>query len=721
MSAGASQSFVTVFCDAADNDLYLQSAEITEGLGELFELSLTLWTREVHLDLAEIVGQPLAVKVEDRNNARYFHGVVCELAAVMSVGRIQYYRAVVRPQLWTLGQRAGCRAFESKSVDEILRTCFGDVYGFKLGEVARSKVQFDHCVQYRESDLNFVSRMMERHGLYYFFEHAETEHTLHVAGGIGDHDDIGSIDFVEAAGRAESPDTYFIEKWGATTRLRSSKYSVQGTKNLRPSTAIDASDKTRFKIEGAKKLEVDDFEPVSEYEHPFLEELSRVRMEAIDATVEVYDGETRGLQLQPGRTFSLEAHPRPDQCKKYLVVTARHQIQAPPPPDLGGSADDVIPCDFSTAFTAIDAKTPFRPPARHRKPRVQGPQLATVVEETDKHGRVKVAFHWGSPEGDLVSFWSRVSHNWAGNQWGGMFLPHLTQEVIVEFVDGDPDQPLVTGRVYNEDSLPPLSLPADKQSSIIRDHGGNELMMDGTEGKQKIRLYCPSHESEIWLGKSIELKSTSDLKNFFTGNWQAEIGGDRSTEVRGGESKTIMKDVVENIIGNMKTKVGADVAQQKLGAFHETIAGLTSKWIGGTKKETVVGLEIKKLIGGKNETIEGAKHSDGQDLTETWTEAKKTIKGSYHKKAQETYTEVEKTIKQKANDYLIGAKMLKQDIEKEIQVKATDYKIGVEMLKQDVKKNYELKAKKAKQAIAGAALVAAAKFSVNDGNLDVKK
>ncbi len=302
-----------------------------------------------------------------------------------------------------------------------------------------------------------------------------------------------------------------------------------------------------------------------------------------------------------------------------------------------------------------------------------------------------------------------------------MFLPHVGQEVIVEFVDGDPDQPLITGRVYNKESMPPLSLPANKHKSIIRDHGSNELMMDGTDGSQQIRLYCPNHESEIWLGRSIELKSLSDHRNVFGGDWLTEISGDRSTEIQGGESKTIMKDVVENIIGNMKTKVGADVAQQKLGAFHETIAGLTSKFIGGTKKETVVGLEVKKLIGGKNETVEGPTHKDGTSIVETYKEAKKTIQGHYTKKAQETYTEVEKTIKQKANDYLIGAKMLKQDVEKALEVKATDYKIGVEMLKQDVKKSYELKANKAKHAIVGAALLAASKFSVNDGNLDVKK
>ena len=720
MSPQADTREVSILCDAADNALFLQSGTITESLGELFEFSLNLWSLLPELDLAYVVGKPLTVKVQDSENTRYFHGVVCEMAALMQLNSICYYRAVVRPTLWTLGQSSGCRSFENMSVHEIVQECLLDGK-VEIGKVAVSKVRFDHCVQYRETDLHFVSRMMERHGLYYFFEHSEKKHTMRVAANVGDHDDRGAIEFVDYVdGNANPSQTYLVESWEAATRLRSSSYNVAGSENL-TRKGVFADDKTRFKVKGAEDLAIADFEAVDEIREPFLDELSRVRMEAIDATAEEYQGTTRDLMLGSGMLFTLERHPRADQCKEYLVVAATHHLEAPPPPHDAGD-DYTVWCDFNTTFTAIDAETPYRPQIRHAKPRVAGPQLATVSEETDEYGRVKVDFQWGgSNSRELVSFWTRVSQNWAGNQWGGMFLPHVGQEVIVEFVDGDPDQPLITGRVYNKESMPPLSLPANKHKSIIRDHGSNELMMDGTDGSQQIRLYCPNHESEIWLGRSIELKSLSDHRNVFGGDWLTEISGDRSTEIQGGESKTIMKDVVENIIGNMKTKVGADVAQQKLGAFHETIAGLTSKFIGGTKKETVVGLEVKKLIGGKNEKVEGPTHKDGTSIVETYKEAKKTIQGHYTKKAKETYTEVEKTIKQKANDYLIGAKMLKQDVEKALEVKANDYKIGVEMLKQDVKKSYELKAKKAKHAIVGAALLAASKFSVNDGNLDVKK
>ncbi|HEU4419557.1 MAG TPA: type VI secretion system tip protein TssI/VgrG, partial [Planctomycetota bacterium] len=415
-------------------------------------------------------------------------------------------------------------------------------------------------------------------------------------------------------------------------------YRVAGTKNL-TRQPIDARHKSRFSIEAAPPLKIDEFEAVDEYEKPFLAELAKARMQAIDATVEEFSGRSSSLKLAVGALFTLEGHRRADQNRKYLVVAASYQFEGDLP-DGSPAAED----PYRVFFAAIDSETPFSPPVLTKKPVVQGPHLATVTEETDEYGRVLVQFHWGNTDGDIESCRARVSQNWAGKEWGGVFLPHKGHEVIVEFLDGDPDQPLVTGRVYNKESMPPLSLPGDKQKSIIRDHGGNEIMMDGTSDAQKIHIYCPKHESEIWLGKSIELKSASNWINDFLGFKQEDvkkdstsnIGGNSSTTVTGnteskvtGNSKeAVGGDKEENIVGKVSVKGGFDFFEFFVGAKHEGTIGAKMESVHGMKMEIVNGVKITR---GKNKEVlqykdlyqkAGITKVDADDY---WLEAKQKI------------------------------------------------------------------------------------------------
>ncbi|MCR9244819.1 MAG: type VI secretion system tip protein VgrG [bacterium] len=710
--ADNSQYEIEITSSGTAAELRLERATIEERLGTLFEINLSLYSEDQEIDLAGMLGENLTIHVSTTKEERWFHGIVCHFSAVGFSKRYGHYQAVVRPRLWLLGQNAECRVFESMNLTEIVKKSL-DRHRVDVGSAASSSVTFEHCVQYRESDLHFVSRLLERHGMYYFFDHTDKKHTVEIAASMSDHSDVGEFDY-DAEGSAG--DEYQIEDWRATTNLRSSSYKVTGTKNLTRSST-DANHKTRFSIKGAKPLEIHDFEAVDEEAEPRLKELAQARMQAIDATVEEFTGTTRSTKIRAGALFTLAKHPRSDQNRQYLVVGAIYQLEGDLP-DGGGKSEN----PFSVAFSAIDAKTPFSPPVAHEKPTVQGPHLATVVEETDEYGRVTVKFQWGAADGELQSCRARVSQNWAGQEWGGVFLPHIGHEVIVEFLDGDPDQPMVTGRVYNKESMPPLSLPGDKQKSIIRDHGGNEIMLDGTDGAQQMHLWCPSHESEIWLGRSIELKSTSDFKNFFTGNWNAEIGGDRDTQVNGSESKTIAQNVQENILGKFNCKVGGDFVQVRLGIFNEFIGGMTSKHIGGAKHERIIGAEMKKIGGIKSETHNGAYIKKGDNKkAEDYPDAISKTKDVYVQKAKNFVTEVGEVITQKCQDLKIGAKLYAQDVE--------DFKVKVDkearwqakLFKMKLDTAYEMEAKKLKNKIVGTAMWAAVKFSVNDGNLEVKK
>jgi type VI secretion system secreted protein VgrG len=701
---------VEILCPDLSSELTLERGIAQERLGALFEINLSVYSKDQEIDLASVLGKPMAVHVKTATEERFFHGIVCHFAMVGLDDTYGHYQVVLRPQLWLLGEAAGCRVFENLSVNQILQDTFAN-HGVQTGTIASSPVRFEHCVQYRETDLYFATRLMERWGMYFFHEHEEQKHVLNVASGLAGHANVGEFTF---SWDGAASDEYQITDWRMTSTLRSSAYKVGGTQHL-TRQKVSAEEKTRFAVQGAAKLQLDDFEAVNEYEKPHLEQLAKARMQAIDVGVEEYTGTCKSPKIAVGALFSMVGHPRAEQNREYLIVAATYQFEGKAPGN-----DDAVVDPYVVTFTAIDSKTPFSPPVTTKKPIVQGPHLATVVEETDENGRVKVDFHWGGPDDSVQSCWARVSQNWAGKEWGGVFMPHIGHEVVVEFLDGDPDQPIVTGRVYNKENMPPLSLPGDKEKSIIRDHGGNEIMMDGTSGAQRIHIYCPSHESEIWLGKSIELKSVSNWVNEFLGFKEEKITGKATVSIGNDHTESVGGNKEETIVGKCKVKVGADVLEALLGAQHRTIVGLTSLFVGGAKKETIVGAEIKKVNGVKCETINGAVIKRGKSSeVKTFPEAFTKVKEVYKQKATDLVQEVKTSIKATCDHYKIGAKMLAQDVE-DLAVKAKKEIVHQgKTVKLMAETAWQVESAKAKHEIAKWAMFA--KLTVNDGNLEVKK
>lgn len=612
---------IAILCPDLASQLRLERGVAKERLGSLFEINLSLYSTDKEIDLAAVLGKPMAVHVETDAGERYFHGIVSHFSLVGISTEFGHYQAVLRPKLWLLGESGNSRVFNGKSIADLLKDAF-QRGGVDLGGVASTPaVTFDYCVQYRETDLHFVSRLMQRWGLYYFHKHEETKHTLEVVSSLSGHADVGDFPYAKDGGAS---DEFQITNFRIASALRSSNYRIEGTENL-TRTAIDATEKSRFSIDAASSLKINDFEAVDEYPKPWLDELAKARMQAIDATVEEYSGTCRSPKIAVGSLFTLTGH-SDKHNHQYLVVAAAYQFDG----DMPGEAPSKDP--YVVAFTAIDSKTPFSPPITTKKPVVQGPHLATVTKETDEFGRVAVKFHWGNPDDDTESCPARVSQNWAGKEWGGVFLPHVGHEVIVEFLDGDPDQPLVTGRVYNQENMPPLALPGDKQKSIIRDHGGNEIMMDGTDGAQKIRIFCPKESTEIVLGNSEEHKCEGDLKIDFKGSSIEKILKDKSIHVTGNlkcenigdrEEKTGGKTIIETV-GDYILKRGA--------SDHQNILGMTSKLIGGVKKEHIIGAEWKRIDGLKREKVKGAVMKDAPKEVLKFTEAMKQIGGLVYNK-----------------------------------------------------------------------------------------
>ena len=289
---------------------------------------------------------------------------------------------------------------------------------------------------------------------------------------------------------------------------------------------------------------------------------ARARIEELHAGYEQVEARANSRLLACGALFKISDHPRDDQNREYLITSARYSFSVGDY-ESGGSESDSFTCSIS----CIDGKTPFRAERITPKPVVQGPQTAVVVGKsgeqiwTDKYGRVKVQFFWDrlGKADENSSCWVRVSQNQAGKNWGGMFVPHIGHEVIVTFLEGDPDRPIITGRVYNADNMPPLQLPDQKYKSILRDHFSNEIIFDGTPGEEHLSIHSPSHYSILQVGRSVkqftrstDVKCSYDSESYHFGkkvmytkgySWSFARGAWGSVKMGGGGSVMLGGDV----------------------------------------------------------------------------------------------------------------------------------------------------------------------------------
>lgn len=540
-----------------------------EELGRPFRFELEMLSEDPAIVIDDILAHPVTVEFPVGDTIRYFNAYVTEFSQVGIREQHHLYRATLSPWLWFLTRTADCRILPDKSsaktmnVPDIVKEVFRE-HGFsdiedRLQETYKVR---EHCVQYRESDFDFISRLLEEEGIYYYFVHEDGKHTIVLCDAPSCHEPFSGFETIPyyppdpSAQRSREG----IHDWAFSRQVQTGIYALDDHDFIRPKA--DLSVKSSIPREH-QKADYEVFDYPGEYVEPAdeaggdlgsaYEAYARHRIEEEHARFHVVRGRADARGILPGHLFALEGHPREDQNIEHLVVSVDHDLQAE------AYRSDATPGQgplYQCQFAVIDAQQPFRPQRITRKPVIQGPQTAVVVGAsgkdiyTDQYGRVKLQFHWdrvGNSD-ENSSCWARVSQNWAGNGWGGMFVPHVGHEVIVEFLEGDPDRPIVTGRVYNADNMPPLKLPDCDHKSIIRDQFGNEIVFDATPGGEHIELHSPSHNSSLYLGKSVQWETKSD-KNYFTnGNAHTNTigatssvfcGHDFSFKAAGSESVTI--------------------------------------------------------------------------------------------------------------------------------------------------------------------------------------
>lgn len=522
--------------------LLLTRFSFRERLSSPFEIEADLAAVDANTDFNQVVGHRATIELKlGKKGTRYFNGYVSRLVQTGNRGGFARYRATIVPWIWFLTRTSDCRVFQRKSVLDIAEEVFNrHRFGsdFYQPRTAGPSPRRRYCVQYRETDFNFVSRLLETEGIYYWFDHTEKFHRMVLANSIGASKPAPGYETLEyhEVEQAGAGGRDAVIEWAVEKEVQPVEYQLKDFDFKKPSDPLKGKHETP-RPHGMARFALYDY-PGEYFEPEDAQRYAKLRLEELQARHEIVRGVTTAMGLTAGGVFELQKHPLERENRKYLITDL--DLTA----DGGDFASTSVGGDpyYSCTFSAIPSTIPFRPARSTPKPIIQGIQTATVVgpagEEihTDEHARVKVQFHWdryGKNDAESSCF-IRVSQSNAGMGWGSMITPRIGHEVVVEFIEGDPDRPLITGRVYNDEQKPPYAagngVVSGLKSQTHKGSGYNEMSMDDTAGKEKIIIH-----GQYDMNTTVE-HDQSDI-----------VHNDRMVTVDGKHTETIKKNTTIHI------------------------------------------------------------------------------------------------------------------------------------------------------------------------------
>ncbi|MBN1602722.1 MAG: type VI secretion system tip protein VgrG [Chitinispirillaceae bacterium] len=586
-----------------DDALIVKSFSGTEEVSRLYSYIVEAKSDKTSLSFDAMVGKPatLVLTLAD-NQKRYISGHVRRFIQPSRLEDLNHYHVEIVPWLWFLTQRSDCRIFQEKTALEIIQEVF-DAAGFSGKYEIKTSGTYrkrEFCVQYRETDFNFVSRLMEEEGIFYFFTHGNNSHKMVLGDAPSSHKALvpaGDVIYYRATEEEERRPA--VMDFVAEHSVRSTKVSLRDYDFIKP-----GSDLTVMK-NASDKYELYDY-PGNYTERPDGEHYAKMRLEHHQSLVKLFSGTATERRLTTGSTFNLKEHPRSEYNATYMLTAVHHS----------GSQDgeeDTYHCSFE----CIPSDVPFRPTCIAMKPIISGCQTAVVTgpsgEEIwlDKYGRIKVQFHWDrvGAKDENSSCWIRVSRDWAGKNWGFAFHPRIGQEVIVQFIEGDVDRPIVTGSVYNDEQMPPYELPANSTQSTIKSRSSkdgtpdnfNEIRFEDKKGEEHFLIHAEKdHMVEV---ENDETHTVGHDRN-------KTVKNDETTVVEGNRTETVKKDETITIEGNRTESVKKDESITIDGSRTENVE----------KNETISITGNRSLSIDKNSTIDVTKNETktvGENLDET--------------------------------------------------------------------------------------------------------
>ncbi|WP_076418010.1 type VI secretion system tip protein VgrG [Colwellia sp. UCD-KL20] len=567
-------NIISIATPLGKDTLYLTHLSGTEAISQLFSFTVSMFTVGTKIALDALVGKKVCVSLrnaESNGAIRYFHGVVSHLESAgmrtaSSDEKENYidYQAVIVPTAAFMKKRSNCRIFQNLSVIDIIADLFGQHSVAFQDKTTKTYPKYEYCVQYQESDLDFVARLLQQEGIFYFFEHSSSAHTLVLADDITVYKKCAEAKVRCFSGHLTKS---HIAHWQGGLSMVSGGYEQKGYDFEQP-TLYPTGSKNTSSLPAQGSLEVFDYLGESEFNkraQPF----AISQLEAIQKDMHKCSGQGDCRSFSIAKFFTFEDHEDSTyKGKSYLITAIRTSATQPNQSGANQSSSNAV---YKNDFECVPKDTPYRPTVKINKPLISGVQTAVVTgdpgdeQHIDKYGRVKVQFHWDR-EGEFngkSSCWIRVAQNWAGNKWGAFFFPRVGQEVLVEFINGDPDQPIISGAVYNADLMPPYALPAKKTQSGIKTrstkNGGadnfNEVRFEDDIGKELLFFQA---EKDHKLNVKNDQKDTigNDRLTEIVNDNTLKIGNDRLTDIKNNNTLKIGNDRKSDIGNNDTLKVG---------------------------------------------------------------------------------------------------------------------------------------------------------------------
>jgi len=608
------------------NKLLLRALRGEEYISGLFQFNLEMVSEDSALDFEQIVGKSVTVTLNLADDSKhYFNGIVGRFIQEETNARLTRYHAEIHPWLWLLTKTADCRIFQNQSVPDIMKEVFRDL-GFSdfRDDLKNTYAKREYCVQYNETAFNFVSRLMEDEGIFYFFEHKDGVHTLV----FGDDADVhkacpgleqNAVRFKQSM--VDHTQDLMITRCLVEEQVVSNESALDDFNFETPNTDLIVKEKA-----GDGKFRI--------YEYPggFLnksagEGRAKLRLDAFEQPKKLIKGEGFVRAFTAGHKFTLKDHYRGDVNQDYVLHSVVHAVTQQ---------------TYTNSFEAFPASVVFRPPRITPRPLISGTQTAKVVgksgEEiwTDKYGRIKVQFHWDQrgKNDETSSCWVRVDYGWAGKNWGGIFLPRIGQEVVVSYLEGNPDCPLVTGAVYNAEQTVPYTLPDEQTKSTVKTNtskggnGFNEIRFEDKKDNEEIYFHAQKDQNivvEHDRAKKVLNNETNTIKKdrsttiqegndsyvvakgnrtfqVNTGNETYQVKGTRQVTVTGDETHTDEANFTQKVTGNYELKVTGNLTIDVTGSVtiksgqamtHETQMSMTNKAGMSLTNEAQIGITNK--------------------------------------------------------------------------------------------------------------------------------
>ncbi len=628
MATTQDNRLLAIYTSLGKDFLLINRITASEGLSQLFSFDVELLHEEESpgfeatvVDPTQIIGTAVTISIDQRDGTiRELTGIVNRFSQGTRDTRFSYYYAKIVPHVWILTQKSESRIFQNISVPDILRKVFeGFEVTWQIQGVTNKR---NYCVQYRETDFDFASRLMEEEGIYYYFEHKDGKHKMVVANTPQSHSDCPSkakIPYFLDVTRQTEDFITSINSWRTDYQLQTGKVTLWDHNFQLPAKKLDNQQTSVFTVGDNQKLELYDFpggygrkydgidssggEQSSELALVDSDKQDAVKivLESLDTQYKVIGGAGDCSAMTSGYRFELFNHPNSANNAQYVITSITHEAEQNP----SYVSNDETEESYSKSFTCIahgSGAPPFRPQRKTPKPIIQGSQTAFVVgpagEEifTDKYGRVKVQLHWDR-DGQVnagSSCWVRVAQPWAGNKWGTMFIPRIGMEVIVHFLEGDPDQPIITGSVYNPQTMPPYTLPDEKTKSTIKSNsskgggGFNEFRFEDKKGSEQIFIHAEKNQ---------DIRVKNDVMETILHDRHLIIENEQFEKVKKDKHLKVMGDHNEKVDGSISINAGVDF-EEKAGTKFAVDAGTEIHLKSGTSMTLETGASLTLKVGG---------------------------------------------------------------------------------------------------------------------------